>query len=91
MTHSDDLPIGAKAKVIAALSSKGWVSLRQMARLAGLHYLTILDARRMGRLRAIKVGGRFRVYEDEIIRFLTEGNYVGAHTIQALQEEDFHK
>lgn len=84
--EDDDLREPTKADVIARLAGRPWITLPMMAKLCGLHYQTIIQHAKSGKLGAIRVGGRYRVYEDEIIRFLTEGNYIGAHTFSTITE-----
>jgi excisionase family DNA binding protein len=90
MVNPLDLPVGAQAEVIAKLARKGWVTIPQLARLAGLTPQTVRKHQKAGRLEAILVGAQLRIYEDEIIRYLTQNKYVGAHTFDALAKELHH-
>lgn len=69
-----------RVRAIASLANRKWVSLKQLARIIGVSYPTALRMRDRGDVRAIKVGGHFRVYEDELVRFLVHGNYVANET-----------
>lgn len=80
MDHSST-PNGAEFPPLAELAGKNYATLRQTARLLGKSYQTILryireDADSPPKLRAVRVGGEWRVYEDELRRFLSQGNNV---------------
>ncbi len=72
---------------LLVLTQRGWVSLPQVARIAGVSYQTILAIKDRGEIHPIKVGGIYRVYEDELTRFLVHGNYVNEETAERLHEE----
>ena len=59
---------------IAALLSRGYMSLNQFAKIIEVSYPTICRMRDRGEVKVIKVGGINRVYTDEVKRFLNEGN-----------------
>ena len=59
---------------LAKLVSRGWVSLRQFSNIAGVSYITACHMRDRGDIVVIPVGGIYRVYSDEVKRFLKEGN-----------------
>ncbi len=59
---------------LAKLASRGWVSLRQFSHIAGVSYITACKMRDRGNITVIQVGGIYRVYVDEVKRFLKEGN-----------------
>lgn len=59
---------------LAKLVSRGWISLAQFGRLIGVSYPTILKMKDQKKVRAIQVGHVYRVYTDEVERFLREGN-----------------
>ncbi len=80
-----------KAHALAKLTNRGWVSLQQAGRIAGVSYQTMLNIRKRGEIKPVKVGGMYRVYEDELIRFLIQGNYVDENTPQAIMNEEVHK
>lgn len=61
---------------LARIASKGWVSLRQVAALTGRTYQTVLKWKKSGKIKAVQVGGTWRVYDDELKRFLAYGNAV---------------
>ncbi len=63
-----------KAKTLEQLTSQGWLSLNKFAVIADMSYPTALKAAREGKVEVVKVGGVNRVYKDEILRFLSEGN-----------------
>lgn len=63
------------------VAGKGYCELRQACALIGISYQVGLkyikpdpETGQAPRLRAVRVGGRWRVYEDELRRFLTFGN-----------------
>jgi len=62
---------------LQTIVNKNWVTLKQMAALLGVTYQTILRYVREKKLHAVKVGGTWRIYEDELRRFLAEGNGAG--------------
>ena len=66
-----------RAAGIAALASRGWVSLAQFATLIGISYPTALKMLKRGDVTAVPVGGTYRVYSDEIERYQREGNTSG--------------
>lgn len=78
----------SKARALAALMSRQWVSLAQLADIIDVSYHTILRMKRKGEIRAIKVGGMYRVYEDELERFLIQGNYITKEAIIGLMQLD---
>ncbi len=57
-----------------ALSARGWVSLRQFAVLSGVSYPTACAMRDRKDIKVVPVGGIYRIYADELKRFLEEGN-----------------
>ncbi len=59
---------------LAALATRGWVSLRQFANIAGVSYPTVCRMRDRGNIQTTQVGGIFRVNADEVKRFLRDGN-----------------
>ena len=61
---------------ITRLASRGWVSLNECAGIIDVSYPTMLAMRNRGDVQTIKVGGIYRVYQDELVRLLTKGNYV---------------
>lgn len=65
-----------KQTAFAQLSSKGWVSLNQFAKLPGVEvsYPTALKMRDRGDVRGLMVGGVYRIYAKEVNRFLRHGN-----------------
>lgn len=54
---------------------RNWVTLKQLQKLLGVTYQTVLRYVREEKVRAVKVGGGWRIYEEELRRFLSEGNY----------------
>lgn len=59
---------------IKVLASRGWMSPRQFAGLIGVTYDTMLVMIDKGNVKAIQVGKHYRIYQDEIERFMREGN-----------------
>jgi len=59
---------------IAALLSRGFVSLNKFAQMIDVTYPTAHRMYNRGEIKGIRVGGVIRVYSDEIKRFLNEGN-----------------
>lgn len=59
---------------LTKLVSRGWISLAQFGRLIGVSYPTALKLKDQKKVRAIQVGHIYRVYTDEVERFLKEGN-----------------
>lgn len=62
------------AKDIAKLATRGWTSLNGFAKIIGVTYPTALAMRNRGQVNCVQVGGVFRVYDDEVKRFLHQGN-----------------
>ena len=56
---------------------KDYVSLRKAAKIIGVSYPTATRMRIAGHLRCVKTGGIYRVYHNELERFLKEGNFEG--------------
>ncbi len=50
----------------------GWVSLRQLSAILDYKYCTEIYQRQRGRNRidTIKIGGNYRIFEDEVVRVL---------------------
>lgn len=67
-------PVGTPNLV--ELTGRKWIRLRKFAELIGKSYPTVLKMVKSDppKVRAVLVGGTYRVYEDEVRRFLTEGN-----------------
>ena len=59
---------------IAALSLRGYVSLRQFAKIIDVSYPTAVKLMKEGKVDGIKVGGITRIYANEVNRYLLEGN-----------------
>lgn len=83
MVTDQNKPVtGEDLPPLQELAGKNYATLRQVAKLTGRTYQTILryikpdpnDPDKPPRLLAVKVGGEWRVYEDELRRFLTHGN-----------------
>jgi hypothetical protein len=77
---------GDNLPALEELVDRNWVSLRQVASLLGVTYHTILRYIKPtvddtgheiapARLKVVKIGGQYRVYEDELRRFLSQGNH----------------
>jgi excisionase family DNA binding protein len=65
------------------LARRGWLSLNQFVEHLRLNhpehhisYPTALKMVKEKKLRAMQVGGTHRLYQEEITRYLREGNYV---------------
>lgn len=71
---SDGKPVGA-VQTLNELTGRNWISLKRFAVLAEKSYPVCLKLVRAGKVRAIRVGGTYRIYEDEVRRFLREGNH----------------
>jgi len=56
------------------LVGRNWVTLRQLSGLLGVTYQTVLRYVKEEKIRAVKIGGSWRIYEEELRRFLEEGN-----------------
>ena len=64
------------------LVGRNYVTVKQAAQLLGRAYRTVRawihvdpkDPDKPPKLKAIRVGGEYRIYEDELKRFLQEGN-----------------
>lgn len=63
---------------LKSLLDKPYVSLGQVANLLGVEYITCMGYVRSGKLHAVKVGGRWRVYEGPLKEFLVERGYMKA-------------
>jgi len=63
-----------KTKAIQELASRGYISLSKFALLAGVSYPTALKLAKDGKVETTQVGSVYRVYTDEVHRFLREGN-----------------
>lgn len=57
-----------------AIDSRDWVDLRTFAEIVGKSYPTVIKMRKAKKFIAVKVGGTYRVYADEVRRYLREGN-----------------
>lgn len=74
------------AQTLAALTSKNYVTLRTLSTVLGVTYRTALryikptvDAETgneiaPAKIKAVRVGGTYRIYGDELRRFLEQGN-----------------
>jgi hypothetical protein len=58
------------------LTGKNWMKLRKVAELIGKSYQSVLKMKDADppKIKVIKVGGQYRIYEEEVRRFLREGN-----------------
>jgi excisionase family DNA binding protein len=52
-----------------------WVGLRKLALIIGRSYPTTLTMVKKGYIDAVRVGGQWRVPEQEVWRFLKHGNH----------------
>lgn len=62
--------------IMQSPSGRNWISLRKFAILIEHSYPTVLRWVKADppKLQAVRIGGRWRVYEDEVKRFLEYGN-----------------
>lgn len=60
------------------LAREGWVSLSGFAEVVGISYPTALKLANQGKVVITPVGGVKRVYQEEVLRFMREGNFKGA-------------
>jgi excisionase family DNA binding protein len=67
-----------------------WINLSQLSRLVGVSYPTVASWQANGKLQAVKVNGRYRVYMDELKRFLVTEGFARETTINSstLFQED---
>ncbi len=59
---------------LQTVANRKYLTLGQLGNVLGVTYQTVRRYVVDGKLRAVKVGGSYRVYEDEIRRFLDMGN-----------------
>jgi excisionase family DNA binding protein len=57
--------------------SQKLLKVREVAHELGRSYVTVISYIRKGHIRAIKVGGQWRIKQEELERFKSEGNYEG--------------
>jgi excisionase family DNA binding protein len=71
-----DLGFGPEIKPgdLARLIGQNYITVQQLAKLQGVQYQTARRWVADGKVLAILVGGSYRIYESELIRFLQEGN-----------------
>jgi excisionase family DNA binding protein len=62
-------------KSFQAQTGRNYVTLRKFAQIVELSYPTCLKLAKSGKVVAVKVGGNYRIYEDEVRRFLKQGNH----------------
>ena len=74
MPDSPDNSVGSPD--LKSLTGRNWISLRKFGELIGKSYPTVLKmaTHEPVKVKAIKIGGQYRIYEEEVRRFLTEGN-----------------
>ncbi len=60
--------------ILTSLASHGWISLRSMSALLGYAHPTGIYARQRGSraISTIRIGGRYRVYADEVVATLSK-------------------
>lgn len=56
------------------LVGRNWITLRQLTNLLGVSYQTALRYVSDHKIGAVKIGGGWRIYEEELRRFLADGN-----------------
>lgn len=57
-----------------AVGGKSYVTLNQLSGILGVTYRTARRYVDAGKIQGVKVGGQYRIYEEEIRRFLESGN-----------------
>jgi excisionase family DNA binding protein len=57
------------------IGSEGYVTLKTFASIVDVTYPTALGMVKSKRVLAVQVGGRWRIFESEVNRFLREGNH----------------
>lgn len=57
------------------MDEKTMMTVKDVAQALGVTYLTALHYIRDNRLRAVRVGGMWRISQEEFKRFCDEGNY----------------
>lgn len=55
-------------------NSRNYVTIRKLAAILELSYPTVRKMVASGKVKSVKIGGQFRIYEDEVWRLLNEGN-----------------
>lgn len=73
MVDTDHTGEGVGDETSTPTTSKGWVSIQQLAILMERDYRTVRKWVEEGRVRAIRVGGRYRIFEEEIHYILKYG------------------
>lgn len=73
-TVDPSLPSEADVNALLKDINRNWVTLKQFAKLSGRSYQIILRWKKLGHFRTVQVGGQFRVYQEELVRFFTQGN-----------------
>ena len=58
---------------LAAVRTRGWVSLRDFCTIADITYPTAVRWAKLDMIKYVQVGGTKRIYEEEIARFLQHG------------------
>lgn len=74
-------------KAVSHLDRYGWVSLRQFAHLIKVTYPTAKNMADKKQVRTLPVGGIRRVYRDEVMRCMREGNHATDSTAKQLPKE----
>ena len=64
----------SKLDHIVRMSVRGWMSASQVAGLLDVHPSTVIRMIHNNQVQAIRVGGHWRIYTDEVERVLQEGN-----------------
>lgn len=62
------------------MEKDGWISLKRFAEIIGVSYPTACAMRDRGEIHPILVGGIYRVYKDEYVRFKQEWKPEQGHT-----------
>lgn len=54
---------------------EGWVGLERLAIIIEKSYPTTRKLVKSGKIKGVRVGGQYRIYESEVNRFLKYGNH----------------
>lgn len=67
----------ASAEMEAARLQSGekWVSIKTLSAILERSYPATLKMIKAGHVRAVRIGGRWRIYESEVLRLLRKGNF----------------
>lgn len=69
---------------------ENWVNVDKMSALIGRTKFTTLKLIQKGYIRAVLIGGSYRIYESEVVRFLTRGNHPDPIPVNARPRKHKH-